>query len=111
MNEPVWINGRRYPMWQGIVDQKRKFYNCTIIEHDNDVGDSVVGKVVDVVLRANGTDSAWFAFVTDTGVECGGDVKYLGVAGTPEADAFVLRSSFGSSWAIKHMRPALRAVP
>ncbi len=98
-------------MWQGIVDQKRKFFNCTITEHDNHAGDTIVGKVVDVVLRENGSDSAWFAFVTDTGHECGGDVKYLGVAGTPEADVFVLRSQFGSSWAVRHLRPALRAVP
>ncbi len=77
------VNGKTYPLWGQFVEKKEEFVGGVL----EDFGDSIyrrIGfknsktKIVDIKLRPNGEDSAFFE-VIGKDFSCGFDVEYGGV--------------------------------
>lgn len=74
------INGKYYPMWSQFVEKKSQWIGGRLIDHDMGMDEKT--EITDVVLRENGTISAWFEIVGKD-FNWGGDVEFIGV-GTPK---------------------------
>lgn len=90
------VNGKIYPMWQGIVAKKADFIGGRLIEHDNHTGDAEV-IITDMRFEPNGDDSAMICI---DGKEWGmsADVKYAGITGRD--GIMTIHSRFGTSWEV-----------
>ena len=84
----ITVNGKYYPMWQGIIDKKERFIGRKLI----DKGDSferLMGSkametpIVDISLKPNGEDSAFFT-VHGIDFNCGFDVQVGGIVAGDE---------------------------
>ena len=64
----ILINGKEYPLWSQFIEKKETWIGGIL----EDFGDSMdieffgiyahgTTKITDIILRPNGTDSAWFA--------------------------------------------------
>lgn len=100
----IVVNGRTYPLWQQFVQNAEKWIGGTL-QDDGDSMDRRMGaersgtEIVEVQLRPNGDDSAFFA-VIGKDFECGFDVKYGGV--TSGETGWITFSGYGGhSWRIR----------
>jgi len=98
------INGKVYPMWSQLVAKKNEFIGG-ILEDSGDSLDRRLGAkpmqtiITDVVLRANGKDSAWFEF-TGLLFSCGFDVHHGGIS-KGESGWLTFSGYGGHSWRVK----------
>ena len=88
------INGKHYPMWQGIVDNKAAFVGGTLTEYDAHAGESAPTKIIDIQLLPNGTDSAMIE-VKGEAFTASCDVKYCGITG---GYSIWIDTRFGTKW-------------
>ena len=65
------VNGRTYPLLSQFVDNKEEFIGGVMTDFD---GRGYVTKIVDIVLKPNGEDSAFFEVVGED-FNCGFDVE------------------------------------
>lgn len=77
------INGKTYPLWQQFVDKKNEWIGGKLVDNGDSM-DILLGakpmqtEIVDIVLSANGKDSAMFEVVGKE-FTCSADVGYLGI--------------------------------
>ncbi len=83
MKEPVIINGREYTLWNQFVEKRDEYIGKTLYDDEADLQTIVT----DVVLRANGDSSAYFA-IEGEDFGCGFDVRYGGISGAGFASTF-----------------------
>lgn len=82
----ITVNGRKYPLWSQFVEGKADWIGGILKDHgdsmDRAIGleESPENKILDIILKENGPDSAWFEVVGEE-YSCGFDVKYGGVSG------------------------------
>ncbi len=82
--ERLVINGKHYPLWSQFVERKGEWIGGTLVDTGDDFDRHAMGMkpmetgIVDIVLRKNGDDSAWFE-VTGKDFNCGADVTVLGI--------------------------------
>jgi hypothetical protein len=98
------INGRYYPMWQGIIDKKQTFIGGIIQDFGDSMDRKIFGEggvktiITDITLEPNGEDSAYFS-VNGKDFSCGGDVEHLGI--TAGEEGWLTFSGYGGhSWRI-----------
>lgn len=84
---------------RALVEQRAQLVGRRITEVDDTAGEHE-SRIRDVVMRRNG-DSQWFAFVTEDGVECGGDVAFLSLSGNIAQGILLLRNRFGTHWEVE----------
>lgn len=103
------INGKVYPMWSQFIEKKSQFIGG-ILEDSGDSMDRALGaktiqtEIADVVLRANGSESAFFE-VLGKDFSCGFDVRYGGIAAGE--DGWITFSGYGGhSWRMKQVKAA-----
>ena len=78
------INGKRYPMWEQFVEKKKEWIGGTLEDSGDSIDQTLFGglkartEIVDIVLKENGKESAWFE-VVGKDFSCGGDVGHLGI--------------------------------
>lgn len=102
IEEPLVINGRRYPLWSQFVQNKSKWIGGVL--EDRDMGMSMKTVITDVELRSNGDDSAFFE-VHGEDFGCGFDVTYGGV--TSGESGWITFSGYGGhEWRIKEPKKA-----
>lgn len=90
------INGKHYPMWQGIVDSKERYIGGKLVEHDDHTG-SAETEIIDIRLAPNGESSAMICVDgKDWGAKC--DVEYCGIGA--ESGNLVIQTRFGTSWTL-----------
>jgi hypothetical protein len=88
----ILVNGRVYPMWQQFVHRKDEWIGGILQDLDDDplLGGATCPptEITDVVLRENGSDSAWFEF-SGKDYACGFDISVGGI-GAPIGDELTL---------------------
>jgi len=101
------INGKYYPIWQQFVDRKYNWISG-VLEDSGDSMDRRMNlepmstKITDIVLRANGKDSAYFEVIGED-FSCGFDVQHGGISGEQcLEEEWIGFSGYGEhSWRIK----------
>lgn len=85
-------------MWQQFVQKKDNWIGGELEDED----DLMSTKIIDINLRANGTDSAFFEIIGEK-FTCGFDVRFGGISGNQETKTEWLRFSGygGHSFRIK----------
>ncbi len=112
---PIVVNGRAYPLWSQFVHRKAEWIGGVL----EDMGDSLdrrffggkilSAEIVDIVLKPNGNDSAWFE-VAGKQFLCGFDVSVGGV--TRGEEGWITFSGYGGhTWRIKRAEKKSSAVP
>lgn len=101
------INGKVYPMWSQFIEKKNQFIGG-ILEDSGDSMDRALGaktmqtEITDIVLRANGKESAWFE-VSGKDFSCGFDVGHGGIS--PGENGWITFSGYGGhSWRMKQVK-------
>ena len=77
----VVINGKTYPILSRIIEKKGDYIGGELVDDGDDtnfLGITMKTKIVDIVLRPNGTDSAWFEIVGEK-FGCGFDTEHGGI--------------------------------
>ena len=97
---PVLVNGKEYPMWNSLVEQKEKFIGGIMVEHD--ICGEFKTVIKDIRLEPNGEESAmiWVdgeEWSMSCDVKCGGIGAHNG--------ALSISASFGGTWEL-HERKA-----
>lgn len=99
MSEDIVINGKVYPMWQSIVEQKDRFIGGIIVEHAGFMTDEVSTKITDIRLFGENEST----FIAVDGEEWGmvADVDCTGISGA-EPGVLHIRMTFagGDSWTL-----------
>jgi hypothetical protein len=90
-------------MWSQFVEKKEQWIGGTLEDFgdamDQALSDSLTTEIKDIVLRANGSDSAFFEVIGED-FTCGSDVKYFGV--TAGEEGWITFSGYGGhKWRIK----------
>ena len=75
-NEALVINGKHYPMWSQFVEKKHEYIGGTLIDTEYEPTPT---EIVDIILRANGENSAYFE-VVGKDFSCGFDVNHGGIS-------------------------------
>jgi hypothetical protein len=98
------INGKVYPLWGQFIDRKNEWIGGILQE----VSDSFPQlspdeceqtEITDIVLRPNGSDSAFFE-VFGKDYSCGGDVEHIGI--TAGEEGWITISGYGGHvWRFK----------
>ena len=91
------VNGKVYPMWGQFVQKKDKFIGGTLENYDMGMRENT--EITDIILKPNGTDSAYF-MVGGKNFSCGGDVSVLGIIGG-EPGWLTFHGYGGHIWRIK----------
>jgi len=90
------VNGKDYPLWEGIIENKKNIIGKKMISTDMGfMGETIVE---DIVLRPNGKKSAYFEIIGKD-FSCGFDVQHGGI--TVENDKVVYSSFYGMSFYIE----------
>jgi hypothetical protein len=99
------INGKVYPMWEQFVEKKAQWIGGVLEDMGDDMdrnlamGETMSTIITDIVLKPNGTESAFFEIVGEK-FECGSDVRHLGIwAG--EKGWLTFRGYMGHTFRIK----------
>ena len=86
-NQPIVINGKRYPLWEQFVHGKAKYIGKKLQDFGDALDRFALGapelaetKIIDITLTPNGTDSAVFS-VEGEEFGCSFDVQHGGVTG------------------------------
>jgi len=104
--EPIRINGKRFPLWSQFVRDKEKWIGgiltetCSGPEFPPDLPKPST-KIVDIVLRPLGKDSAEFLVIGEE-FECGGDVRFVALDPMKfEDEKFAFAGYGGHEWTIE----------
>lgn len=102
--EPIEINGRKYPLWSQFVQRKDEWIGGILQEtHDSfpdmSGGKQPTTKITNITLEPNGETSAYFT-VIGKNFSCGGDARVLGVVGE-ETGWITLQGYGGHEFRIK----------
>lgn len=90
------INGKTYPMWQGLIEKKSELIGGTLVEYDGDIGATASTKIIDIKLSPNG-NSAMIEIVGEKfTASC--DVGYCGITG---GSGLWIKTRFRTEWNLK----------
>lgn len=98
------VNGREYPLWSQFVEKKEKWIGGKL--EDWDMGIFSETEIVDIELKPNGDDSAYFR-VLGKKFSCGFDVGHGGISGVSEKDWLTFSGYGGHTWRIQEPNTAV----
>jgi hypothetical protein len=105
MTKQAIINGRTYPLWSQFIEQKQKWIGGTLVETGDKMLSRLIGtkpmqtRIIDIVLRENGTDSAWFEIVGKD-FSCGSDVHHLSIPSDQDGNPWLTFECCGNRFKI-----------
>ena len=91
------VNGKEYTMWGGFVEKKEEWIGGILEDHD--MGEVHPTKIIDIELRPNGKDSAFFEVIGED-FGCGFSVEVGGLEGS-EGEWTKFCGYGGHQWRIK----------
>jgi hypothetical protein len=105
MENHLYVNGKYYPLWEQFVFKKQQWIGGLMQDYGDSIDRGAFGfegmetKIVDIKIRPNGSDSAFFEVIGEQ-FTCGFDVKYGGII--PGKNDWLTFSGYGGhTWKIK----------
>ena len=105
MEQAIIINGKEYPLWSQFIKQKHRWIGGTLVEIGDKMLSRMIGtkpmqtRIIDIVLRENGADSAWFEIVGKD-FNCGSDVRYLKIPSDQDGNPWLTFECCGNRFKI-----------